>query len=350
MRRCHWIFIAVSSGFSLLAGCQQQTKMAEGPAATAESKAGPKIEFESMVYDFGKVGPRKKLLGEFKFTNTGDAPLKITKVEKCCGAVTELDKNELAPGESGVLKVQYTSSRTAGKINKKLYVNSNDKVNPRAMLTIQAETVLRVDYEPKRIKLLLKDENAGCPEITLNSVDNKSFSITSFNATSGSLTAEFDSSVQAKKFVLQPKADMEKLQKRATGLINIGLAFSEPGVEAETVTIIFQAIPRFTLRPSLLVVMYDKPDEPVEKTLWLTNNYGDEFEVESTASKEGIIKVLDQNKVGNQYRFLLEITPPPNEDIKRFSDTFTINLKDGERLEVPCRGIYRSPATKKTAG
>ena len=345
------ILLAFIGALLVLAGCQQQAKVTEEPTATTEPKKGePKIEFESLIYDFGKVGAGRKLHGEFKFTNTGDVPLKITKVEKCCGAVTELDKEQLAPGESGVLKVQYTSSRTATKINKKLYINSNDKANPRAMLTIQAETVLRVDYEPKRIKLLLKDENAGCPEITLSSVDNKSFSITSFNATGGSLTAEFDSSVRATKFVLQPTADMEKLQKRTTGLINIGLAFSEPSAEAETVTIIFQALSRFTLRPSLLFVTYDKPDEPVEKTLWITNNFEEDFEVESTTSKEGIIKVLDQNKVGNRYLFSLEITPPPGEDVKRFTDTFTINLKGGERLEVPCRGIYRAPATKKTDG
>jgi len=348
MRRCYRVITAVSCVFFLLAGCQQQAKVAEKPAAAeAVAKEGePKIEFESLVYDFGKVGPGQKLNGEFKFTNTGEAPLKITKVEKCCGAVTKLDKEQLAPGESGVLSVQYTSSRVANKMMKRLYVNSNDKEMPRATLTIKAETVLRVDYEPKRIKLLLKDENAGCPEITLKSVDDRPFSITSFSATGGSLTAEVDSSVKATKFVLKPKADMEKLQKRAIGLIKIGLAFSEPNAESETVTIIFQALSRFTLRPSMLTVTYDKPAEPVKMTLWITNNYGEDFEVESTTSKEGIIKVLSQNKVGKRYQFELQITPPPGEDVKRFSDTFTINLKDGETFEVPCRGIYRAPKTK----
>ena len=348
MRQSYWIISAISCVFFLLAGCQQQAKVTQEPAApeAVENKGEPKIEFESLVYDFGKVGPRKKLNGEFKFTNTGDAPLQITKVEKCCGAVTELDKEQLAPGESGVLKVQYTSSRMAAKINKKLYVNSNDKETPRATLNIKAETVLRVDYEPKRLSLLLKDENAGCPEITLTSVDNKPFSISSFSATSDSLKADFDSSVQATKFVLQPRADMEKLQKRATGLINIGLAYPEPDAEAETVTITFRALSRFTFSPSMLIVMYDKPAEPVKKTLWLMNNYGEDFEVESTASKEGIIKVIDQNKVGNRYRFSLEIIPP-TEDTKNFTDTFTISLKGGEKLEVSCRGIYK---TIKTAG
>jgi len=347
-RRC-LVFIVVSCVLLLNAGCQQQAKVAEEPSApeAVAKKGEPKIEFESMVYDFGKVGPGQKLLGELKFTNTGDGPLKITKVEKCCGAVTKLDKDKLAPGESGVLKVQYTSSRTANKIMKRLYVNSNDKETPRATLTIKAETVLRVDYEPKSLKLMLKEENAGCPKITLTSTDNTPFSITQFQATNDFITADFDSSVQATKFVLEPKVDIAKLQNRSSGRINIGLAYSETNVPPETVTIIFQALSRFTVRPSMLVVLYSNSAESVKKSLLITNNYDEDFEVESTSSKEGHIKVLDQKKVGDRYQFELEITPPTGEDVKKFTDTFTINLKDGEKLEIPCRGIYRAPTTKK---
>jgi hypothetical protein len=94
------------------------------------------------------------------------------------------------------------------------------------------------------------------------------------------------------------------------------------------------------------MVLYDKPAEPVKKTLSLINNYGENFEVESTSVKEGHIKVLSQNRDGKSYRFELEITPPPGQT-KRFNDVFTVNLKGGETLEVPCRGIYRVPVTNK---
>jgi hypothetical protein len=350
MGREKQVIIAVSCIFFLLAGCQQQTKIAGEPAAKAESKEiGPRIMFENTVYDFGKVGPRQKLNGEFKFKNTGDEPLIITNVQKCCGAVVNLDKEELAPGESGVLKVQYTSSSMPNNIIKRLYVSSNDKNTPKATLTIKAQTVLKVDYEPKQIKLMLKEENADCPPITIESVDGKPFSITSFKATNDALTANFDSSVKAAKFVLEPKADIEKLQKRSTGVINIGLAFSGPDQETETIRIIFQALSRFSLRPSMLIVLYDNPAEPVKRTLWVINNYGEDFDIESTVSKGGIIKVLSQKKVGNRYQLELEITPPAGEDNKRFIDTFKINLKDGETLEVPCRGIYRAPKPEEKA-
>jgi len=100
------------------------------------------------------------------------------------------------------------------------------------------------------------------------------------------------------------------------------------------------------MRPSMLVVLYDEALAPAKKSLWISNNYGEDFEIESTSSKEGYIKVLSQNKVGSGYQFVLEITPPPGQSVKRFTDTFTIKLKDGESLGVVCRGMYKAAGTK----
>jgi hypothetical protein len=350
MRRAKQAVIAVGCVFLLLAGCRQQMKVTEGLAVKAESKkAGPKITFENMICDFGKVGPGQKLNGEFKFANTGDAPLKVTKVERCCGVVTQLDKTEFAPGESGILYVRYTSSRMANKIMKRLYVNSNDKDMPRATLTVKAETVLKVTYEPKSIRILLKDLNVDFPPITIRSIDNKPFSITGFKATNNALTAEIDPTVKATQFVLEPKADMKRFHKGYAGLISISLAFTQADTPPETFNVSFAVLPRFTLSPLILICLYDEPVGPVTKTLLIANNYGEDFEIESTSSKEGHVKVLSQKKVGDRYRFELEITPPPGQDFKRFSDTFKINLKGSETLEVPCQGIYRAK-TKKTGG
>ncbi|MHC4228889.1 MAG: DUF1573 domain-containing protein, partial [Planctomycetota bacterium] len=218
------IVFVVSYALLLPAGCRQPAKVAEEPIpdaapvaaeepveVTKPDKPVPKIVFESLEYDFGTVGPRQKLLGEFKFTNRGDAPLKITKVDKCCGAVTRLETTDYAPGESGVLKVEYRSASTASTMKKRLYVNSNDKSSPRTTLTITAKVELRVTVEPRSIKLLLKDENAACPNITIRSTKNEPFSITSFKCTGDYIIADFDSSVRATEFVLEPKADMSKL-------------------------------------------------------------------------------------------------------------------------------------------
>jgi hypothetical protein len=360
----------------LQAGCQEQAKVAqeatpgtplvpkkartaatepkkgatEPDEALAEpDKSAPKITFESLVYDFGKVGPSRKLLGEFKFTNTGDAPLKITKVEKCCGAVTRLAKTDYAPGESGLLKVEYRSSSSAITMQKFLYVNSNDESARRVRLTIKAKIELRVVWQPKILRLSLKEGSPDCPDIVLKSTDNQLFSISRFLSTGSGITADIDSSVQATQFVLKPKIDVEKLKTRPGGRITIGLVYPDPNTPPETANITFQALTRFSFKPPMLVALYGEAREAVKKDVWLINNYGEHFEVESAGSKEGRIKVVTQEKVGERYRFSVEITPPA-DDAKRFTDMFTIGLKDGEKLEVKCQGLYSNRSVKPRVG
>ncbi|MHC4542707.1 MAG: DUF1573 domain-containing protein, partial [Planctomycetota bacterium] len=292
--------------------------------------------FEKTVHDFGEVGSEKKYTGQFTFANTGDALLRITEVKKCCGAVVTLDKKELAPGETGVLKVQYSSGRGSGAVRKQLHVSSNDEANPKVTLTIKARIVPKVDYEPKRIQLVLNEENSGCPKITVTSLDKQPFSITSFQSNGESITADIDPAVEATKFVLQPKVDLEKLQKRSAGFVAIGLTHPE----LSRVNIYFSTLLRFKSTPGSIILFNPEPQEPTIKRISVATNYNEEFEVESTSSEEGLLKVLSQEKTDKGYRLEVEVTPPPRDDTGRFTDVLYLHLNDGEKLSIKCYGRY----------
>ena len=291
------ILLAVGCVLFLQIGCQDQAKTAEGPTAgptkpdeslvgppakveiaAKSDKPSPGIMFETVVHDFRQIGPGTKHTAGFKSTNTGEDVLKITKIERCCGIVSTSDKSQYAPGESGVLKVEYTATSLPGVIRKNLYVNTNDKTKPRFELTVKASIVRKVAWEPDRLKLVLNEENAGCPEISLSSIDNRAFSITGFTSTINAITADVDPAVEATKFVLQPKVDVEKLQRTMRGTVNISLTHPE----CNKATIIFDALPRCTIKPPLLIAFYADPQEPIKRVLWILNNYGEDFEVEST--------------------------------------------------------------------
>ncbi|MFQ6034541.1 MAG: DUF1573 domain-containing protein, partial [Sedimentisphaerales bacterium] len=344
MRRNHLIsiIVVINCILFLQMGCQEQAKLPAEPEVTLPApeqvtgpetaevkqepaKIGPKITFENVVYDFGEVGPMTKNTGEFKFTNTGDDLLRIIDVKRCCGTVTKLDKKEYQPGESGTLKVEYRSSSKAGMMRRQLYVNSNDKTKPKITLTIKAKIVPRVSYEPQRLQLLLKDENAGCPKITLTGLDGKPFSIKAFTSTGNCITADYDPSVEAIKFVLQPTVDMERLQRNLRGVINISLTHPE----SSRITIPFNALPEFKITPLQIIAFNAEPGKPIKRKIWVLNNYGEDFEIESASSQNGIINVLRQDKIHNGYQFLLEIVPPAAEGKTRFKDVFNVNIKGG---------------------
>ena len=310
----------------------------EKAKTTPEAKPAPAITFEKVVHDFGEVGSETKNVCEFKFTNTGDSLLRITRVSKTCGCTPyTLAKKEYAPGEAGTLKVKYNASKRGGMVTRTLYVYSNDKARPKVKLTVKAKIVQKVDCEPKKLNLLLKEENAGCPEITLTSLDGQPFSIKRFRSTANSITADVNSSVKATKFVIEAKVDIEKLRKNLNGRIDINLTHPE----CKTVTIPFNVLPEFKISPPSINILGAEPQKPVAREIWILNNYGDDFEVESASSKKGIIKVLSQERKGNRYKFELEITPSAAEGkTKTFSDVFFVNIKGGEKLEVTCRGFY----------
>jgi len=304
------------------------------------NKPSPKITFEKVVHNFGEIGPGTKNPCEFKFTNTGDALLKIKRVQATCGCTAaELTKRKYAPGESGSLKVTYKAGRQGGKTSKRVYVFSNDTAKPKVALTIKGMIGMKVLHKPERLKLSLKAENGGCPAITLTSIDNQPFAVRSFRSPRNCITAAFDSSKRATKVVLKPRVDVEKLKKNLNGRITIGLTHPK----CNMVTVPFNTLARFKITPPSLITRDAKPEKPIKKELWILNNYDEDFEVESASSKNGIVKVLSQQKVGKRYKFELEITPPAAEDkttVLTFTDVFYVNIKGGEELKINCRGFY----------
>lgn len=354
--RCNGLsFLTLIVVFALLlqSGCHEQATTPEKSAGVlakpeptvhqenVESvpqtdQAAPEITFEKRIHDFGDVAPGRKHIGEFKFTNTGDSLLTITDVKRCCGVVAEVDKEEMAPGENGILKVEYRSGRQAGTMLRQIYVSSNDPMNPKVALTIKAKIVPKVAYEPQRLKLLLKGEGISCPGITLTSLDNQPFSIEAFKSTGGCIVADIDPTVEATKFSLQPRVDLEKLQTRSQGIIYISLTHPQ----CEKVSIFFRAVPRFQITPSNVILRDAEPEKSIMKKISVLSNYDEDFEIGSASSKKGLIKVVNQEKIRNGYKLDVEITPPAKADEERFRDVLSVNLKGGKQLSFTSMGFH----------
>ena len=348
---CEEQFVATEKSKPELTAPEPATGSAEAKTAPQSVKGGPVIMFEEVVHDFGNIGPGSKNVCEFKFTNTGDSLLRITEVSKTCGCTPyTLEKMEYKPGESGTLKVEYNASGQPAPVRKTLFVSSNDKAKPKVELVVKAEIVLKIDYQPKELNLSLNKENAGCPAITIKSLDGKPFSIKEFkavgqfNPTEVPITADYNSSVEATEFVLQPKVNIEKLREGLNGGIEITLTHPESGV----VTIPFNVLPRFKITPPSIIIYKAELEKAVTREVWILSNYDEDFEIESTSTQKGTIKVLSQEKIDKRYKFELEITPPAAEKGPKgfFTDVFFVNIKGGERLKVTCRMFYVRKAEK----
>lgn len=100
-------------GILTLSVAQTAEKTETVKAAT--NTKGAKIEFESKTIDYGTIENGADGNREFKFTNTGDAPLVITNAKGSCGCtVPTWPRTPIAPGASDVIKVRYATNRTGG--------------------------------------------------------------------------------------------------------------------------------------------------------------------------------------------------------------------------------------------
>src|SRR5258706_15218702 len=80
----------------------------------AAAHAAPKIEFDRMVYDFGKTSLVDSVTGKFIFTNTGDELLKVGEPKTSCGCtVAKIVTDTLKPGEKGELEFILTVGQHA---------------------------------------------------------------------------------------------------------------------------------------------------------------------------------------------------------------------------------------------
>ena len=90
----------------------------------------PELTFETMEHDFGKITEGSKVEYEFKFTNTGEAPLIISEVKASCGCTTpSWPKGVIKPGMSDIIKVEYNSTGRPGQFSKGIVVTSNTYPN-----------------------------------------------------------------------------------------------------------------------------------------------------------------------------------------------------------------------------
>jgi hypothetical protein len=307
-----------------------------GAVATPPVRTSPRISFEKVVHDFGVVSPETSSFCEFTFKNTGAGTLKIADIEKACGCtLLSLDKTEYAPGETGILGVKYLSDSQFGPTTKQLLVRSNDPTNPEVTLAINATIAAKVDYEPKALNLVLRQENAGCPTLRLVSIDNQPFAITHFTSTGDAITADFDPAVAQTSFVLQPKVNMESLENTLNGVIEIGL--SHP--ECKKVTVSVNTLPRFRVLPRSIIIRGVQANQPVVRTVRIQNNYDESFELESASSQSGAVKVLNQVLVNGGYELEIEIRPPADRT-RTFSETLSVKIKGGKQLEIPCNVFY----------
>lgn len=121
------IFLSLAFA-TLLAGgavAQQPTKT-QATAPQEAAKTGPAITFEASEHNFGDIKQGDVVEHIFTFTNTGNQPLVIDRVEVTCGCTTpSYTKEPVMPGKKGTVTAKFNSAGKMGQQKKPITIHSN---------------------------------------------------------------------------------------------------------------------------------------------------------------------------------------------------------------------------------
>ena len=99
-----------------------------------------KIEFKSDTIDYGTIEKGSNGVRVFEFTNTGNAPLIISKVTSSCGCtIPKKPEAPILPGKTGEIEVKYDTNRVS-PIRKTITVISNADT-PTIALKIKGDVI-----------------------------------------------------------------------------------------------------------------------------------------------------------------------------------------------------------------
>ena len=120
--------------------------------ALAQEKIA-KIKFHEPTIDYGTIVKGADGTRTFGFTNTGDAPLIISKVNSSCGCtVPKKPEKPIMPGERGEIQVKYDTKRVM-PIRKTITVLSNADT-PTVALKIKGNVI-----NPEAKNALVKEKS-----------------------------------------------------------------------------------------------------------------------------------------------------------------------------------------------
>jgi len=107
------------------------------------------ISVDPMSFDFGDMGQQQTRTATVTVKNEGAGLLRILDVKADCGCtVPTLAKDQLGPGESTQIEIQFNSKLFFGTVIKAIKIMSNDPDSPQIDVVIKAEVHASLLIDP----------------------------------------------------------------------------------------------------------------------------------------------------------------------------------------------------------
>jgi hypothetical protein len=313
--------------------------------AGANAKGGPRIQFETNLFDFGKITAVETLSGTFKFKNVGDAVLKVDPPQASCECTEpKVVPDTIGPGENGEVQFMIKLDHPLNG-QRMIMVHSNDPKTPNVHLTLQMDYTPLYEFSPKTLTVILP---AG-KEVLENHVavirkDGRPLGVDRITASQEWISAAFDSSAkpedssaQINVMVHRPSGPPAPINatiqlwssQSPTALQSLSLTGEILGELAANPRYLYWVIPDFGKDKSAY------PEDALTRKIELKSVLGHEVELKKvTSTVKGLSTKVVPKVPGKAFDLILRFEQLPTE----FSNgkvTIETSLASLPRIELP---------------
>jgi hypothetical protein len=283
--------------------------VAPSPAAVSpQTKSnGPRIQFAAPAHDFGKVRGGEIKKHDFVFTNTGTAILEVTEVRRTCGctAAGEWTKR-VAPGETGLIPIEFHSANDRGTIAKTVTVVCNASGQSNVVLHVKAEIWRPVELEPQAAMIKAASDSSTNVVATVKILNRMEapMVITEARSSHKTLASRLKETIPGKEYELTVNVVPPLGLGNVYGKITLQTSLAEAPTVEVPVYVLLQ--PALEITPRYVSLPAGPFTNPVSRVITIRSLASSPLVLtEPTFSLAGVVAELKETQAGKLYGLTL---------------------------------------------
>jgi hypothetical protein len=329
---------------TLLAGALWMGAM----CVAAQAEGTPKIQFDQLVYDFGKTSQVATVSGVFKFKNIGDGILKLEPPKPSCGCtVAGLKPDTLQPGETGELPFTLHIGQVKAQLDKRIAVKSNDPQTPEVSLTIKVDYTPLYDINPMTLAPMLAfGVNNTDQFTTITRTDGKPLRIVRLDTSKPWITAKVEPGAKADDVTARIRVTIQRegSPRRFNEFVQVYTA-EQTNTPVSNIYIYGQIMGEVSLSPEALYwsipittttnTPAERPEAQITQRVTIRSTGGQTIELKNPQSSIKGMKVeLVSKEAGKVYELVARLDEVPASSVSG-NVSFETSVAAQPRIEVP---------------
>ncbi|MBI5764179.1 MAG: DUF1573 domain-containing protein [Planctomycetes bacterium] len=303
------------------------------PQATVQLKPGeePKIEFDTPIYDAGRLRTGVDIQHDFWFHNTGTGPLEIIQVKPSCGCTTSGEYDRIVePGKSGKIPLKVATGNFSGPISKSVTVLTNAPGAASTIaLQIKGELWQMVQAAPSsalfgNTSSTTARESTLTRKITITNNSESPLTLASPKSSNNAFSAEIKPLEEGKKWELTVALSQELPNGAVTGNIEIETGLKD--IPKITIPCNAYLVSDVDVVPNKVAIPETRT-VPMQRDFYVRNNAAKPLAIADLASSNPALKLtMQETQPGMAYRVTMEV--PPDAKLSKDGETVTFSTNN----------------------